>query len=56
MTSGLGLESVGIALDTEGRIPVNERFATVVDAVWPWTDAPFTSDAEGSLQTAHVLA
>jgi dihydrolipoamide dehydrogenase len=34
MTSGLGLESVGIALDTEGRIPVNERFATVADAVY----------------------
>jgi len=33
MTEGLGLESVGIALD-EGRIPVDERFATVADAVY----------------------
>ena len=34
MTTGLGLESVGITLDGEGRIPVNEHFATVADAVY----------------------
>jgi dihydrolipoamide dehydrogenase len=34
MTTGLGLESVGITLDAEGRIPVNERFATGADAVY----------------------
>jgi dihydrolipoamide dehydrogenase len=34
MTTGLGLESVGITLDAQGRIPVNERFATGADAVY----------------------
>ena len=34
MTTGLGLESVGISLDVQGRIPVNERFATGADAVY----------------------
>src|SRR2546426_2285681 len=34
MTTGVGLESVGITLDAEGRIPVNERFATGADAVY----------------------
>jgi dihydrolipoamide dehydrogenase len=34
MTTGLGLESVGITLDTEGRIPVNEGFATAADGVY----------------------
>ena len=32
MTTGLGLESVGITLDAQGRIPVDGRFATGVDA------------------------
>ena len=34
MTTGLGLESVGITLDAQGRIPVDERFATGADAVY----------------------
>ena len=34
MITGLGLESVGITLDTQGRIPVDERFATSADAVY----------------------
>jgi len=34
MTTGLGLESVGITLDAGGRIPVNERFATGADTVY----------------------
>jgi dihydrolipoamide dehydrogenase len=34
MTTGLGLESVGITLDAQGRIPVNERFATGADTVY----------------------
>lgn len=34
MTRGLGLESVGITLDVQGRIPVDERFATGADAVY----------------------
>jgi dihydrolipoamide dehydrogenase len=34
MTAGLGLESVGITLDTDGRIPVNERFATSAEGVY----------------------
>ena len=34
MTTGLGLDSLGVALDDEGRIPVNERFATAADAVY----------------------
>jgi dihydrolipoamide dehydrogenase len=34
VTEGLGLESVGIALDAQGRIPVDERFATAADGVY----------------------
>jgi dihydrolipoamide dehydrogenase len=34
MTTGLGLESVGISLDVQGRIPVDERFATSADAIY----------------------
>ena len=34
MTAGLGLESVGITLDGDGRIPVDERFATGAEAVY----------------------
>jgi dihydrolipoamide dehydrogenase len=34
MTTGLGLESVEITLDADGRIPVNERFATRADAIY----------------------
>jgi dihydrolipoamide dehydrogenase len=34
MTTGLGLESLGISLDVQGRIPVDERFATSADAVY----------------------
>ena len=33
-TQGLGLESVGIALDEQGRIPVGERFETSVPGVY----------------------
>ena len=34
MTTGLGLESIGITLDAQGRIPVDEHFATGADAVY----------------------
>jgi dihydrolipoamide dehydrogenase len=34
MTAALGLESVGITLDSDGRIPVNEHFATAADGVY----------------------
>ena len=33
MTAGLGLDSVGITLDAEGRIPVDEHFATAAGTV-----------------------
>ena len=33
-TENLGLESVGIKLDSKGRIPVNERFATSADGIY----------------------
>ncbi len=33
-TAGLGLESVGIALDERGRIPVDEHFATKVAGIY----------------------
>ncbi|MBX7168623.1 MAG: dihydrolipoyl dehydrogenase [Pirellulales bacterium] len=33
-TGGLGLETVGIALDPRGRIPVDEHFQTTVAGVW----------------------
>ena len=33
-TQGLGLESIGIALDEQGRIPVGERFETSVPGVY----------------------
>jgi dihydrolipoamide dehydrogenase len=33
-TDGLGLEAVGIAPDNRGRIPVNERFQTVVPHIY----------------------
>ncbi|HEX7216500.1 MAG TPA: dihydrolipoyl dehydrogenase [Methylomirabilota bacterium] len=34
MTEGLGLDAVGITLDAQGRIPVDERFATGADSVF----------------------
>jgi dihydrolipoamide dehydrogenase len=34
VTDGLGLESVGIAVDAQGRIPVDERFATAAEGVY----------------------
>jgi dihydrolipoamide dehydrogenase len=34
MTADLGLETVGIAPDEHGRIPVNERFATEADGIY----------------------
>jgi dihydrolipoamide dehydrogenase len=34
MTEGLGLEAVGITPDAQGRIPVDERFATGADSVF----------------------
>jgi dihydrolipoamide dehydrogenase len=34
MTEGLGLDAVGITLDAQGRIPVDERFATAADSVF----------------------
>ena len=34
MTDGLGLDAVGITLDAQGRIPVDERFATAADSVF----------------------
>lgn len=33
-TEGLGLEEVGLETDDQGRIPVDERFATAVDGVY----------------------
>lgn len=33
-TEGLGLETIGLALDNRGRIPVDEHFATVVPGVY----------------------
>ncbi len=34
MTEGLGLETVGIAVDERGRIPVNERFETSAAGIY----------------------
>jgi dihydrolipoamide dehydrogenase len=33
-TDGLGLENVGIAVDQQGRIPVDHRFATQADGIY----------------------
>ena len=33
-TDGLGLDAVGIEVDSRGRIPVDERFATAVPGLW----------------------
>jgi dihydrolipoamide dehydrogenase len=33
-TEGLGLDTVGIAVDERGRIPVNEHFATTADGIY----------------------
>ncbi len=38
-TEGLGLESIGIELDTRGRIPVDDSFATSVPGVYAIGDA-----------------
>jgi len=34
MTDGLGLDAAGIKTDDKGRIPVNERFATVAEGIY----------------------
>jgi dihydrolipoamide dehydrogenase len=34
VTDGLGLESVGIAVDAQGRIPVDGRFATAAEGIF----------------------
>jgi dihydrolipoamide dehydrogenase len=33
-TTGLGLESVGLQLDSKGRVPVNKRFQTAVPSIY----------------------